>query len=98
MSVEISFSYKVIILDVVFKVCKIKVDSVILLNYVEIIIKMLVCYNYVKLDVKMIIILDQISEFYWDDVWNGKCLFKMYIVFVKQVGVNGSYMSNFFNF
>lgn len=98
MSAETSPSYKVTILDNVFKACKIKVDSAILLNHAETITKTPARYNYVKSDVKMTTIPDQTSEFYWDDVWNGKRPSKMYIAFVKQAGVNGSYTSNPFNF
>lgn len=98
MSTETSPSYKVTILDAVFKACKIRVDSAILLNHAETITKTPARYNYVKSDVKMTTISDQTSEFYWDDVWNGKRPSKMYVAFVKQSGVNGSYSSNPFNF
>lgn len=98
MSTETSPSYKVTILDAVFKACKIRVDSAILLNHAETITKTPARYNYVKSDVKMTTISDQTSEFYWDDVWNGKRPSKMYVAFVKQSGVNGSYTSNPFNF
>lgn len=72
MSKELFLNYKVIIFDVVFKVCKIRLDSGVLMNYVDVIIKLFVWYNYLKIDVKMMIILDNISEVYWDDVWNGR--------------------------
>lgn len=98
MSTETSPSYKVTILDAVFKACKIRVDSAILLNHAETITKTPARYNYVKSDVKMTTISDQTSEVYWDDVWNGKRPSKMYVAFVKQSGVNGSYSSNPFNF
>lgn len=98
MSTETCPSYKATILDAVFKADKIRVDSAILLNHAETITKTPARYNYAKSDVKMTTISDQTSEFYWDDVWNGKRPSKMYVTFAKQSGVNGSYTSNPFNF
>ncbi|XP_061170588.1 uncharacterized protein F54H12.2-like [Saccostrea echinata] len=98
MSAESSPSYKVTILDAVFKACKIRVDSAVLLNHAETITKTAARYNYVKTDVKMTTIPDKTSEFYWDDVWNGKQPSKMFVTFVKQSAVNGSYTANPFNF
>ena len=98
MSGESSPSYKLTILDAVFKACKIKVDSAVLLNHAETITKTPARYNYVRTDVKMTTIADKTSEFYWDDVWNGKQPSKMYVAFVKQAAVNGSYTANPFNF
>ena len=46
----------------------------------------------------MTTISDKTSEFYWDDVWNGKRPSKVYVTFVKQSAVNGSYLDNPFNF
>jgi hypothetical protein len=77
MSSESSPSYKLTILDAVFKACKIKVDSAVLLNHAESITKTPARYNYVRTDVKMTTIADRTSEFYWDDVWNGKQPSKM---------------------
>ncbi|XP_061190341.1 uncharacterized protein F54H12.2-like [Saccostrea echinata] len=98
MSGESSPNYKVTILDAVFKACKIRVDSAVLLNHAEAITKTPARYNYLKTDVKMTTIADKTSEFYWDDVWNGKQPSKMYVAFVKQSAVNGSYGTNPFNF
>ena len=98
MSKEDSTSYKINILDTVFKACKVKVDSAVLLNHANIITKTPARYNYLKTDVKMTTIADKTSEFYWDDVWNGKRPSRMYVTFVNQAGVNGSYKENPFNF
>jgi hypothetical protein len=68
MSGESSPSYKLTILDAVFKACKIKVDRAMLLNHVETITKTPAQYNYVKTDVKMTTIADKTSKFYWDDM------------------------------
>lgn len=98
MSKESSPSYKVTILDAVFKACKVKVDSAILVNHTNAILKSPARYNYLKTDVKMTTISDKTSEFYWDDIWNGKRPSKVYVTFVKQSAVNGSYFDNPFNF
>lgn len=98
MSKEASPSYKVTILDAVFKACKIRLDSGVLLNHANAITKSPARYNYLKTDVKMMTISDNTSEVYWDDVWNGRRPSKMYIAFVKQAAVNGSYDANPFNF
>ena len=55
-------------------------------------------YHYLKSDIKMMTVSDKTSEVYWDDVWNGRRLSKMYVAFVKQSAVNGSYADNPFNF
>lgn len=98
MSNGASKTYKVTILDAIFKACKVSLDSAVLLNHAEALIKTPARYNFLKTDVKMTTISDQTSEFYWDDVWNGKRPSKMYVAFVKQAAVNGSYASNPFNF
>ncbi|KAK3107674.1 hypothetical protein FSP39_019640 [Pinctada imbricata] len=95
---ESSPSYKLTILDAIFKACKVKVDSAILLNHANAIVKTPVTYNYLKTDVKMTTISYKTSEFYWDDIWNGKRPSKMYVTFVKQSAVNGSYSDNPYNF
>lgn len=98
MSKEDSPSYKLTILDAVFKACKIKIDSAILLNHANTIATTTARYNFLKTDVKMTTISDKTSESFWDDVWNGKRPSKMYVTFVKQSAVNGSYVQNPFNF
>lgn len=47
MSKESSPSYKVTILDAVFKACKVKVDSAILVNHTNAILKSPARYNYI---------------------------------------------------
>ncbi|XP_062571180.1 uncharacterized protein F54H12.2-like [Saccostrea cucullata] len=97
MSKEASPNYKITIVDAIFKACKIKVDSAIMLNHSNAIAKSPARYNYMRTDVKMTSISDKTSEFYWDDVWNGRRPSKMYVAFVKQSAVNGSYSDNPFN-
>lgn len=69
MSKEASATYKVTILDAVFKACKVKVDSANLGNHTYAILKSPARHSYLKTDVKMTTHLsDRTSEFYWDDV------------------------------
>lgn len=69
MSKEASATYKVNILDAVFKACKVKVDSAILGNHTNAILKSPARHSYLKTDVKMTTQLsDKTSEFYWGDV------------------------------
>jgi hypothetical protein len=77
MSKEASPNYKVTILDAVFKACKIRLDSGVLLNHANAITESPAWYNYLKTDIKMMTVLDKTSEVYWDDVWNGKRPSKM---------------------
>lgn len=98
MSKEASPTYKVTILDAIFKACKVKVDSAIQVNHTNTILKTPARYNYLKTDVKMTTISEKTSEFFWDDVWNGKRPSKVFVTFVKQSAVNGSYTDNPFNF
>lgn len=98
MSKEASANYKVTILDAVFKACKIRLDSGVLLNHANAITKSPARYHYLKTDIKMMTVSDKTSEVYWDDVWNGRRPSKMYVAFVKQSAVNGSYADNPFNF
>lgn len=98
MSKVASPSYKVTILDAVFKACKVKVECAILVNHTNVILKSPARYNYLKTDVKMTTISDKTSEFYWDDVCNGKRPSKVFVTFVKQSAVNGGYADNPFYF
>lgn len=69
MGKEASATYKVTILDAVFKTCKVKVDSANLGNHTYAILKSPARHRYLKTDVKMTTHLsDKTSEFYWDDV------------------------------
>lgn len=61
MSKEASPSYKVTILDAVFKACKIRLDSGVLLNHANAITKSPARYNYLKTDVKIMTISDNTS-------------------------------------
>lgn len=53
MNKEFSPSYKVTILEAIFKACKVKVDSAIQVNHSNAILKSPARYNYLKTDVKM---------------------------------------------
>ena len=90
--------YKLTIVDAVFKACKVKVDPAIILNHTNTIANQPARYNYLKTDIKMNTIPSGSSEFVWDNMWNNVRPSKVYIAFVKQAAMNGSYAINPFNF
>lgn len=98
MSKEASATYKVTILDAVFKACKVKVDSANLGNHTNAILKSPARHSYLKTDVKMTTHLsDKTSELL------GRCLkretaLKSVYNFHKQSAVNENYLDNPFNF
>lgn len=82
MSVEGFFLYKVQLLDVFFKVCMIKVDSGVLINYVEILKEIIVKYLLVRIEMKVNICLIGFVSFIWQNVWFINLLLKVYFVFI----------------
>lgn len=82
MSVEGFFLYKVQLLDVFFKVCMIKVDSGVLINYVEILKEIIVKYLLVRIEVKMNICFISFGSFIRQNVWFINLLLKVYFVFI----------------
>lgn len=82
MSVEGFFLYKVQLLDVFFKVCMIKVDSGVLINYVEILKEIIVKYLLVRIEVKMNICFIGFGSFIRQNVWFINLLLKVYFVFI----------------
>lgn len=79
MSKEASVTYKVTILDAVFKACKVKEDSAILGSHTNAILKSPARHSYLKTDVKMTTHLsDKPVSFTgtMSETWNGpqKCL------------------------
>lgn len=82
MSVEGFFLYKVQLLDVFFKVCMIKVDSGVLINYVEILKEIIVKYLLIRIEVKMYICFIGFGSFIRQNVWFINLLLKVYFVFI----------------
>lgn len=82
MSVEGFFLYKVQLLDVFFKVCMIKVDSGVLINYVEILKEIIVKYLLVRIEVKVNICFIGFVSFSWQNIWFINLLLKVYFVFI----------------
>ena len=95
---EATPSYKLTIVDAVFKACKVKVDPAIMLNHTKTIANQPARYNFIKTDVKMSTIPTGSNEFIWDNMWNNARPSKVYVAFAKQSAVNGSYGTNPFNF
>lgn len=82
MSKEVFFSYKLQLLDVFFKVCMIKVDSGILINYVEILKEKMVKYFLIRIEVKMSICFKGFGLFIWQNVWFNILLIKVVFCFI----------------
>ena len=97
-SEESTPSYKLTIVDAVFKACKVKVDPAVVVNHTNTIVNQPARYNYIKTDVKMNTIPTGLNEFIWDNMWNNTRPSKVYVAFAKQTAVNGSYATNPFNF
>ena len=91
-------SYKLTIVDAVFKACKVKVDPAIVVNHASTIVNQPARYNYIKTDVKMNTVPSGSNEFIWDNMWNNARPSKVYVAFAKQEAINGSYGTNPFNF
>ena len=98
MSKEASPSYKLEILDVVFKVCKIKVDSGVLINHAEILKDTTAKYPLSRTEVKMNTIPSGSGSFIWQNIWSNNLPIKAFFAFVRQSSVNGNYEHNPFLF
>lgn len=98
LSKEASPSYKVMILDMVFKACMIKVDSGVLINHAQILKDHTAKYTFTRTEVKMQTVPTGSGAFIWQNVWSNNLPSKAFFVFVKQAAVNGDYTRNPFNF
>ena len=98
MSEELSPDYKVQLLDVVFKACKVSIDSGILISHAETLVERPISYPFVKTDIKMNTIPANSGDFQWDNIWSDSIPSRVYVFLVKQSAVNGSYDANPFNF
>ena len=96
-SKEASPSYKLELLDVVFKACMIKVDSGVLINHAEILKKTTAKYPLRRTEVKMNTCPSGSGSFIWQNIWSNHLPTKAFFAFVKQTAVNGDYSKNPFN-
>ena len=97
-SKEASPSYKLELLDVVFKACKIKVDSGVLINHGEILKDVTAKYPLSRTELKMNTIPSGSGTFIWQNIWSNNLPTKAFFAFVKQTAVNSDYTTNPFTF
>lgn len=96
-SKETGPSYKLQILDIVFKACKIKVDAGIIVNHVKEIEKTPVKYYLPRTEIKKNTIAEKSSGFVWDNMFPVRPSV-LVIGLISQKSENGSYDSNPLNF
>ena len=97
-SKEAAPSYKLELLDVVFKACKIKVDSGVLINHGEILKDTTAKYTLSRTEVKMNTIPSGSGTLVWQNIWSNNLPTKAFFAFVRQSAVNGDYTKNPFSF
>ncbi|XP_041351257.1 uncharacterized protein F54H12.2-like [Gigantopelta aegis] len=89
--------YKIELLDVYLKVCKLKINSALILAHNSLFEKNNALYPYIRSEVKMISIPSTQLSHTWDNVSNHVA--NRYVVgFVDSASVSGSYTGNPFNF
>lgn len=98
MSSEASPDYKIILEDVVFKSCKVKVDPGIIMSHAQQIERQPVQYYIDRTEVKINSISANSNEFLWDNVFQNSRPEKVILAFALQTAVSGSYSRNPFNF
>ena len=97
-SKESTPSYRLELLDVVFKACKVKVDSGVLINHGEILKDVTAKYPLSGTELKMNTIPSGSGTFIWQNIWGNNLPTKACFSFVKQTAVNGDYSTNPFTF
>lgn len=98
MSDESSPAYKLELLDVVYKVAKVRVDPGVLLNHSKQIETTPVKYTIMRNELKMNTIPKGSTEFYWDNIFPQAVPDRIVVALVDQKAVNGDYTANPFNF
>lgn len=95
MSAESSPAYKLELLDVVYKVAKVRVDPGVLLNHSKQIEATSVKYTIMRNELKMNTIPKESTEFYWDNIFPQAVPDRIVVALVDQKAVNGDYTFNF---
>lgn len=98
MSAESSPAYKLELLDVVYKVAKVRVDPGVLLNHSKQIEATSAKYTIMRNELKMNTIPKGSTEFYWDNIFPQAVPDRIVVALVDQKAVNGDYTANPFNF
>ncbi|XP_061191739.1 uncharacterized protein LOC133199976 [Saccostrea echinata] len=98
MSAQRTPAYKLELLDVVYKVAKVRVDPGVLLNHSKQIESTPVKYTISRNELKMNTIPKGSTEFYWDNIFPQAVPDRIIVGLVDQKAVNGDYTTNPFNF
>ena len=98
MSKEASPNYKLVLLNVIFKACKVKIDPGVYLAHEKQLQISPAQYPLLKSELKMNCVSINSSEFTWDNLFPIALPNKIIVGFVKQSAVNGSYVQNPLNF
>ncbi|XP_061191760.1 uncharacterized protein F54H12.2-like [Saccostrea echinata] len=91
-------AYKLELLDVVYKVAKVRVDPGVLLNHSKQLESTPVKYIISRNELKMNTIPKGSTEFYWDNIFPQAVPDRIVIGLIDQKAVNGDYTANPFNF
>lgn len=98
MSDESTPAYKLELLDVVYKVAKVRVDPGVLINHSKQIESTPVKYILPRNEVKMNTIPKGSTEFYWDNIFPQAVPDRIIVGVLSLKAVNGDYTANPFNF
>ncbi|XP_041361858.1 uncharacterized protein F54H12.2-like [Gigantopelta aegis] len=90
--------YKIELQDIYFKICKLKMNSALILTHNKLFEKSNTLYPFTKTEVKMSSIASSQHSYVWDSVFQSQCPNILVVGFVDGDGVNGSYTKNPFNF
>ncbi|XP_041365822.1 uncharacterized protein F54H12.2-like [Gigantopelta aegis] len=90
--------YKIDLQDIYFKICKLKMNSALILTHNKLFEKSNTLYPFTKTEVKISSIASSQHSYVWDSVFQSQCPNRLVVGFVDGDGVNGSYTKNPFNF
>ncbi|XP_041362090.1 uncharacterized protein F54H12.2-like [Gigantopelta aegis] len=90
--------YKIDLQDIYFKICKLKINSALILTHNKLFEKSNTLYPFTKTEVKISSIASSQQSYVWDSVFQSQCPNRLVVGFVNGDGVNGSYTKNPFNF
>jgi hypothetical protein len=93
-----SKQFQIILEDVIFKACKIKINMAVLLGHSKALQKVTAKYPLIRSEVKSTSIPAGQISFVWEDMFLGKCPRRMIIGFVNAAACVGTLDRNPFNF
>ncbi|XP_041351267.1 uncharacterized protein F54H12.2-like [Gigantopelta aegis] len=98
MSGKTGQEYMIELQDIYFKICKLKMNSALILTHNKLFEKSNALYPFTKTEVKMSSIPFSQQSYVWDNVYQSHCPGRLVVGFVNGDGVTGSYTKNPFNF